>query len=189
MSIINGNEIRKGNVIRHDGGLWRVVDSIHTMPGKGGAFQQIKGKNLRDGTKLDVRFRSSEGVDAVSLEQRDFQFLFENGDMLTFMDLETYDQIDISRELVGDPAAYLQDGMKVQVETFEDEVLGVQLPTSVVLEIVDTEPTMKGQTATSSYKPAILSNGVRVMIPPFVDKGAKIVVNTADNTYVKRAEA
>jgi elongation factor P len=186
---INGNEIRIGNVIEHDGGLWRAVKTFHTMPGKGGAFLQVELRNLRNGTKLNERFRSSESVERVSLDQMDFQYLYENGDLLTFMDLETYEQIEIPRELVGDAAVYLEDGMKVVVESYEGEPIGVTLPDTVVLEIVETEPTVKGQTATSSYKPAKLSNGVRVLVPPFVESGAKIVVNTADNTYVKRAEA
>jgi elongation factor P len=186
---INGNEIRIGYVIEHNGGLWRAVKTFHTMPGKGGAFLQAELRNLRDGTKLNERFRSSESVERVSLDQRDFQYLYENGDLLTFMDLETYEQIDISRDLVGDAAVYLQDGMKVIVESYEEEPIGVTLPDHVVLEIVETEPTVKGQTATSSYKPAMLSNGVRVLVPPFVESGTKIVVNTADSTYVKRAEA
>lgn len=186
---INGNEIRIGNVIEHDGGLWRAVKTFHTMPGKGGAFLQVELRNLRNGTKLNERFRSSESVERVSLDQMDFQYLYANGDMLTFMDLETYEQIEIPRELVGEAAVYLEDGMKVVVESYEGEPIGVTLPDTVVLEIVETEPTVKGQTATSSYKPAKLSNGVRVLVPPFVESGAKIVVNTADNTYVKRAEA
>lgn len=186
---INGNEIRIGNVIEHDGGIWRAVKTFHTMPGKGGAFLQVELRNLRTGTKLNERFRSSESVERVSLDQRDFQFLFADGDSLTFMDMETYDQVVIARELIGDAAVYLQDGMQVLVESYEGEPIGVSLPDTVILEIVDTEPTVKGQTATSSYKPAIMSNGVRVMVPPFVASGTKIVVNTADNTYVTRAEA
>ena len=185
---ISGNEIRIGNVIEHNGGLWRAVKTFHTMPGKGGAFLQVELRNLRDGTKLNERFRSAETVERVSLDQRDFQFLYENGDFLTFMDLETYEQIDIPRDLVGEVAVYLQDGMKVLVESFEGEPIGVSLPDTVVLEVVETEPTVKGQTATSSYKPAKMSNGVRVMVPPFIGNGDRLIVNTADSTYVKRAE-
>ncbi len=185
---INGNEIRIGNVIEHKNGLWVAVKTAHTMPGKGGAFLQVELKNLRDGTKLNERFRSSESVERVRLDQKDFQYLYENGEMLTFMDLESFEQIDISRELVGEPAVFLQDGMQVMVESYEGEPIGITLPDTVTLEIIETEPTVKGQTATSSYKPAKMENGVRVMVPPFVDQGAKIVVNTADSTYVKRAE-
>lgn len=186
---INGNEIRIGNVIEHDGGIWRAVKTFHTMPGKGGAFLQVELRNLRTGTKLNERFRSSESVERVSLDQRDFQFLFADGNLLTFMDMETYEQTAIARELIGDAAVYLQDGMQVLVESYEGEPIGVSLPDTVILEIVDTEPTVKGQTATSSYKPAIMSNGVRVLVPPFVTSGTKIVVNTADSTYVTRAES
>ena len=185
---INGNEIRPGNVIQHNNGLWVAVKTNAVKPGKGGAFNQVELKNLVDGSKLNERFRASETVERVRLEQKDYQFLYESGDMLTFMDTETYDQIELQAEFVGDRKAFLQDGMQVTVESHEGKPLGITLPEHVTLEVTETEPTVKGQTAASSYKPAIMDNGLRVMVPPFVDVGQKIVVSTADVEYVKRAD-
>jgi elongation factor P len=185
---INGNEIRPGYVIQHKGGLWAAIKTQHVKPGKGGAFAQVELKNLVDGTKLNERFRSSETVERVRLEQKDYQYLYADGDMLVFMDSETYDQIQLSGEFVGDRAAYLQDGMIVTVESFEGRPLTISLPEQVTLAITETEPTVKGQTAASSYKPAILENGLRVMVPPFVGTGERIVVDTSESTYVRRAD-
>jgi elongation factor P len=185
---INGNEIRPGYVIQHKGGLWAAIKTQHVKPGKGGAFAQVELKNLVDGTKLNERFRSSETVERVRLEQKDYQYLYAEGDMLVFMDSETYDQIQLSGEFVGDRAAYLQDGMIVTVESFEGRPLTISLPEQVTLAITETEPTVKGQTAASSYKPAILENGLRVMVPPFVGTGERIVVDTSESTYVRRAD-
>jgi len=185
---INGNEIRPGNVITHKGGLWAAVKVQHVKPGKGGAFAQVELKNLIDNTKLNERFRSAETVERVRLEQRDYQFLFADGDMLAFMDLESYEQIELSAEFLGERASFLQDGMKVIVESHEGKHIGVQLPDQVTLEITDTEPVVKGQTATSSYKPAALENGLRVMVPPFISAGDKIIVDTNEVTYIKRAD-
>lgn len=186
---INGNEIRPGNVIEHKGGLWAAVKVQSVKPGKGGAYAQVELKNLIDGTKLNERFRSSESVERVRVDTKDFQFLFQSEDMLTFMDNETYEQIELSAEFVGERAAFLQDGMAVTLELYEDKPIGINLPEQVTLEVTETEPTIKGQTAASSYKPALLENGVRTMVPPFVGVGEKIVVDTNEVTYVKRAES
>ncbi|GAB4130657.1 MAG: elongation factor P [Rhodothalassiaceae bacterium] len=185
---IDGNAIRPGNVIEHKGGLWRAVKIQHTQPGKGGAYLQVELKNLRDGTKLNERFRSSERVERVRLEQRAYQFLFHEGDMFTFMDLETYEQIAIPEEDIGEQAVYLQDGMSVDLDMYEGAPLGVHLPEHVELVVAETEPVVKGQTASSSYKPARMENGVRVMVPPFVNSGDRIVVATEDSSYVRRAD-
>lgn len=185
---INGNAIRPGNVIEHKGGLWRAVKIQHTQPGKGGAYLQVELKNLRDGTKLNERFRSSETVERARLEQKPYQYLYADGDLLTFMDTSTYEQIAMNRDLVGDPAVYLQDGMEVSVEFFEEEPLGVALPEQVVLQITEADAVVKGQTASSSYKPAMLENGVRVMVPPHIEAGTRVVISTADSEYVKRAD-
>ena len=185
---INGNAIRPGNVVEHKNGLWVAVKIQHTQPGKGGAYLQVELKNLRDGTKLNERFRSSETVEKVRLEQKDYQFLFEDGDLLTFMDNDTYEQVSLAKELVRDKAQFLQEGMALQIEFYEDEPLNVLLPEHITLEITETEPTVKGQTAASSYKPAILENGMRIMVPPFCGSGEKIVVNTETSEYAKRAE-
>ncbi len=185
---IDGNAIRPGNVIEHKGGLWRAVKIQHTQPGKGGAYLQVELKNLKDSTKLNERFRSSEKVERVRLEQKDFQFLFADGDMLTFMNTETYDQIAIAAEDVGDDAVFLQDGMMVVVEFYEDTPLGVSLPEKVTLEVTETEPVIKGQTASSSYKPALLENGLRIGVPPFVSAGDRVIVSTAEREYTGRAD-
>ncbi len=185
---INGNEIRPGNVIQHKGGLWVAVKIQAVKPGKGGAFAQVELKNLIDGSKLNERFRASETVERVRLEQKDHQFLYADGDMLTFMDVETYDQIQLPKDFVGERAAFLQDGMTVVVESHEGKPIGVSLPDQVALEVVEAEAVVKGQTAASSNKPAILENGVRVMVPPFIGVGEKIIVDTNEITYVKRAD-
>jgi|TARA_B110000196_G_scaffold171309_1_gene147088 elongation factor P len=185
---INGNAIRPGNVVEHKGSLWRAVKIAHTQPGKGGAYLQVELRNLRDGRKLNERFRASENVERVRLDQKEYQFLFGNGVSYTFMDAETYEQVELNSEQLGEQAAYLQDGMTVTVESHEDAVLGVSLPEQVILGVTDTEPVLKGQTATASYKPAVLENGVRSSVPPFVGVGDKIVINTEDGTYVKRAD-
>ena len=185
---IDGNNIRPGNVIEHKGGLWRAVKTSHTQPGKGGAYLQVELKNLRDGTKLNERFRASAKVEKVRLEQRSYQFLFADGDMYTFMDGETYEQIAISAEDIGDATVFLQDGMAVKIEFHDESPLGVALPDKVVLEVAETEPVIKGQTVSSSYKPATLENGIRVGVPPFVKQGDKILVSTEEREYVSRAE-
>ncbi len=185
---INGNEIRPGNVVEHNGGLWVAVKCQSVKPGKGGAFNQVELKNLRDSTKLNERFRASEKVERIRLEQKDYQFLYKTDDMLTFMDLETYEQIDIPEDFIGERAVYLQDGMTVVVESYEEEPIGVALPEQVILEVTETEPTVKGQTAASSYKPAIMDNGMRLMVPPFISVGEKVVVQTEDSTYLRRAD-
>ena len=188
MPKINGNEIRPGNVLEHNGGLWAAVKVDHVKPGKGGAFAQVEMRNLRNGSKLNERFRSADKVERVRLEQRDMQFLFEADGQLTFMDAETFDQVTVDAELLGERRAFLQDGMNVTVESFEGRPIGVSLPEQVVLEIAETEPTVKGQTASSSYKPAVLENGLRVMVPPHISGNVKIVVNTETLEYVKRAD-
>ncbi|MCE7998714.1 MAG: elongation factor P [Rhodobiaceae bacterium] len=185
---INGNEIRIGNVIEHKGGLWVAVKTQHVKPGKGGAFAQVELKNLVDNSKLNERFRSAETVEKIRLEQKDYQYLYEVDGMLTFMDTTTYDQIELQTDFVGERAAFLQDGMEVTVESHEGRPLGISLPDQVTLEVTETEPVVKGQTAASSNKPAMMENGVRVMVPPFVNTGDKIVVDTNEVTYVKRAE-
>ncbi len=184
---INGNEIKPGNVIEHNDGLWVAVKIGHVKPGKGGAFAQVELKNLRNGSKLNERFRSADKVEKVRLEQKDQQFLYQSDDMLVFMDAETFEQIELPADLLGDRRPFLQDGMTVVIEYYESEALNMSLPEKVVCEIEETEPVVKGQTAANSYKPAVLDNGVRVMVPPFVGTGEKIVVNTETSEYVERA--
>ena len=184
---MNGNEIKPGNVIEHQGSLWVAVKTNAVKPGKGGAFNQVELKNLLNGSKLNARFRASETVERVRLEQKDFQYLYEQGDALVFMDNEYYEQIELQADFVGDRAAFLQDGMTVTLEMHEGKPIGIRLPDQVVLEIIEADPVVKGQTVSSSYKPAKMENGVRVMVPPFIEAGEKIVVDTTEITYVKRA--
>ena len=186
---ITGNSIKVGNVLDHEGRLWRAMKTQHVMPGKGGAFMQVELKDLKSGTKQNVRFRSNDTVEAVQLEWRDFQFLYKEGDMYFFMDTESYEQVAVAEDVIGEEQApYLLDGTMVKVERFEDQLIGITLPEHVTLEIVETDAVVKGQTAAPSYKPAMLSNGVRTSVPPFIDKGTRIVVATSDGHYVERAK-
>jgi len=189
VAAVSTNEVRVGNVILHQGGIWRAVKIAHVKPGKGGAFNQIELKNLITGSKLNERFRSEDKVDRVTLEQKDFQYLYEQGDALVFMDQTTYDQIELQKDWVGeDQVRFLHDGMIVTVEFHEERAIGIELPESVVLEVVETEPTVKGQTASSSYKPAKASNGMRIMIPPYMSAGERILVSTETGEYMRRAD-
>lgn len=185
---INGNEIKPGNVLQHQDTLWAAVKVQHVKPGKGGAFAQVEMKNLIDGRKLNERFRSEDKVERVRLEQKDFQFLYAQDDMLVFMDSDTYEQIELQSDFVGDRAAFLQDGMTVTLEMHDEKPIGINLPQFVTLEISEADAVVKGQTQSSSYKPAMLENGVRVLVPPFITAGEKIIVDTSEVTYVKRAD-
>ena len=187
MPKINGNEIRPGNVLEHQGGLWSAVKVDHVKPGKGGAFAQVEMRNLRNGSKLNERFRSADKVERVRLEQKDQQFLYESDGKLVFMDTETFDQVEIDTAMLGDRRPFLQDGMMVQVEYHDEEALSASVPQKVVCTVAETEPVVKGQTAANSFKPAVLDNGVRITIPPFVGEGEKVVVNTETMEYSERA--
>ena len=187
MPKINGNEIRPGNVLEHNGGLWAAVKVDHVKPGKGGAFAQVELRNLRNGSKLNERFRSADKVERVRLEQKDQQFLYQEGENLIFMDTETYEQIQLPVEILGERRPFLQDGMTITVEFHESEALNASLPQKVVCRVVETEPVVKGQTANNSFKPAVLDNGVKVMVPPFVGQDEEIVVNTETMDYAERA--
>jgi elongation factor P len=164
------------------------VKTNAVKPGKGGAYNQVELKNLIDGTKLNERFRSAETVEKVRLEQKDFTFLYEQDEALVFMDSESYEQLELQKDFVGDRAAFLQDGMTVTVELYEEKPIGISLPDQVTLEITEADPVVKGQTAASSYKPAVLENGVRVLVPPFISAGERIVVDTNEITYLRRAD-
>lgn len=185
---INGNAIRPGNIIEHKGRLMRAVKLQQVKPGKGGAFAQVELKDIRDGTKMNERFRADESVERVRLDQVDYQYLYADGDMLTFMHMTTYEQIELNADLVGEPLPFLQENMEVSIELYEEEPISVSLPESVVLEITEADAVVKGQTASSSYKPAMLENGVKIMVPPHIEAGTKVVVNTADGTYMERAK-
>lgn len=187
MPKIHGNEIRPGYILEHDGGLWTAVKVDHVKPGKGGAFAQVEMKNLRNGSKLNERFRSADKVERVRLEQKDQQFLYENDGMLVFMDQETYDQVELPSDILGDRRPFLQDGMVAVIEYFDEEALSARLPQKVTCKIAETEPVVKGQTAANSFKPAVLDNGIKIMVPPFVGQDEDVVVNTETMEYSERA--
>ncbi len=186
---INGNAIRPGNIISHQDRLWKAIKIAHTQPGKGGAYLQVELRDIKDGTKLNERFRSSETVERVSLTQKKFQYLYTDGQMYTFMDMQSYDQIELTAELIGeDNVIFLQENMEVEIEFFEEEPLGVALPPHMTFEVIEADAVVKGQTASSSYKPAKLENGARIMVPPHIEAGTRIVIHTEDKTYVERAK-
>ncbi len=185
---LNGNEIRPGMMIEYDGGLWIAVKSMAEKPGKGPAYNQVELKNIIDGRKLNNRFGSDERVERIRLEQKDFQYLYRQGDMLVFMDMDTYEQLELPAEFVGERTAFLQDGMKVTLDMHDERPINIKLPDQVVLQIVEADAVMKGQTAASSYKPAKLENGLRILVPPFVATGEKVLVDTNEITYIRRAD-
>ena len=180
--------LRKGNVMEYNGKLMLITGHEIMQPGKGASVIQVEMRDIRSGNKDNVRFRTQETVERVRLEQVEHQYLFNDGETYTFMNTESYEQVMVPKDIIGDPAVFLQDGMMVSIESYEGEPLGVQLPDSVTLEITEAEPVIKGQTATTSYKPAILENGARVMVPPHIEVGTRIVVKTEDGSYVERAK-
>jgi elongation factor P len=185
---INSNDIRVGNVIEHNSKLWIVAKTQHVQPGKGGAFMQVEMKGVLDGSKLNERFRAADVVEKVFLEETVCQFLYKDDDDLHLMNQDTFEQIQLPTSVLGDCIQFLSDDMLVTVCSHEGRPLSVSIPKTVVLTVVESEPVVKGQTATSSYKPAILSNGTKVMVPQHIDPGARIIVNTDDATYVERAK-
>lgn len=185
---MNVNSISIGNVIIYNGKYCLVTKREHVKPGKGGAFLQVEMKDIRTGTKLMNRFNTTDNVEKANMEDKSYQFQYMDGDNLALMDMETYEQISLTKNLVGDAFPFLQDGMDLVVEYCDNEPIRIRLPEKVTMAIESTETTIKGQTATASYKPAILENGVRVMVPPFITSEDKIIVRTEDSTYVERAK-
>ena len=185
---ISGVDIRPGNIIEYEGGIWKAVKIQHTQPGKGGAYMQVELKNLIDGRKNNVRFRSAETVERVRLDTKDFQFLYRDGDMLVFMDKDSYEQVSLPEDLLAEAGDFLQDGMDVVMELYNERPISVQLPDQVEATIVEADAVVKGQTASSSYKPAVLDNGVKVLVPPHITSGTRIVVDVYSREYVRRAD-
>jgi elongation factor P len=185
---IQANSIRGGMVIEHEGKQWSVLGIQILQPGKGGAFIQVEMRNVATGVKSQTRWRTQDTVERLEVREHDCQYLFKDGDAFTFMDSETYDQFTVPADILGERAAFLQDNMAVTVNFIEGKPVAVNLPQTVVLTVVEADPVVKGQTAASSYKPGVLENGLKVMIPPFVEAGTKIVVNTEDVSYVERAK-
>ncbi|MGE0108794.1 MAG: elongation factor P [Bdellovibrionales bacterium] len=185
---VDANTVRKGNVLEINGKLYVVTKNELIIPGKGNAVAQIEMKDVVTGVKMNERFRTQESVERVQLRDREMQYLFASEDGYTFMDQETYEQYEVAADVVGDQAVYLQDGMECVIQMYEEKPLSVELPAQVTLEITEADPVVKGQTASSSYKPAVLENGVRILVPPFIEAGTRVVVATADNSYVERAK-
>ena len=185
---VNGNTIKPGNVIEHKNGLWVATKTSHVKPGKGGAFAQIELKSLKDGSKLNERFRSSENVEKVILEETPYVFLYKENDSLIFMNNQTFEQISVNIDMIGDQAAFLQDGMNVIINTYNENPVSIIMPDNCIEEIVEADAVIKGQTVSSSFKPAILKNGVKVMVPGHIEVGTKIVVRPLDCTYVEKAK-
>ncbi|WFU21362.1 elongation factor P [Bradyrhizobium sp. CB1717] len=182
------SSIRKGNVIEQDGKLYVVVSAENIHPGKGTPVSQIEMRRISDGVKISERYKTTDQVEKATIEERNYTFLYEDGDGFHFMNPETYDQLQVSKDVVGDAAAYLQPDMTVKLSTHDVNVVSMALPQRVTLEVVETEPVTKGQTASSSYKPAVLSNGVRTTVPPHISVGTRIVVMTEDGSYSERAK-
>lgn len=182
------SSIRKGNVIEQDGKLYVVVTAENIHPGKGTPVSQIEMRRISDGVKISERYKTTDQVEKATIEERNFTFLYEDGEGFHFMNPETYDQVQVSKDVIGDSAAYLQESMTVKLSTHDVNVVSIALPQRVTLEVVETEPVTKGQTASSSYKPAILSNGVRTTVPPHIAVGTRIVVMTEDGSYSERAK-
>jgi elongation factor P len=185
---ISAIQIRPGTVLEENNKLWVVLKSEIYQPGKGASVVQVEMRDVRSNTKTNVRYRTQEMVERVRIDEGDFSFLFADGDVLTFMSQESFEQLIVPREIVGEPAQFLQDGMIVSIETYEGQPIAVALPDSVTMLITEADPVVKGQTASSSYKPAVLENGARVMVPPHIGAGTRIVVKTADSSYVERAK-
>jgi elongation factor P len=182
------NLIRAGQVLEHDGRRWTVLKQQIITPGKGGAFIQVEMRDLKTGNKTNERWRTADTVERLVTDNKEYTYSYTEGDNIVLMDPETFDQTVIPLELLGDQAAFLQDNMVLELDLVEGEPVAAHLPQMVTLEIVEADPVVKGQTASSSYKPAKLSNGVKTLVPPFVEAGERVVVRTEDGSYVERAK-
>lgn len=187
MRIIASN-VRKGNILEHEGQLYAVITAESFFPGKGTPTTQIDMRRISDGVKISLRYKTTEQVERAFVEDKDYSFLYQDAEGYHFMNQENYEQILVGDDVIGDQAKFLQENMVCILSMFDGKCVAIQLPARVTLEIVETEPVTKGQTASSSYKPAILSNGARVMVPPHITAGIRIVVQTADGAYVERAK-
>ena len=182
------SSLRKGNVVEEDGKLYVILTAENVHPGKGNSVTNVDMRRISDGVKVTQRWRTVEMVEKADVDERAYTFLYHDGEGFHFMNPETYEQITVGQDIVGDYAAYLTDGMEVFLQTFNDAAISIELPQRVTLEIVDTEPVVKGQTAASSFKPVVLSNGVKTMVPPHIGNGTRVVIMTADGSYVERAK-
>jgi elongation factor P len=182
------SSLRKGNVVEVDGKLYVIVTAENIHPGKGTPVTQLDMRRISDGVKVSERYRTTEQVERAFVEDREHTYLYHDSEGYHFMNPENYDQVAVPEDILGDQAVYLQEGMAVMLSVYNGTPIAIELPQRVTLEITETEPTMKGQTASSSYKPAILSNGARTMVPPHIAAGTRVVVMTADGSYVERAK-
>ena len=183
---ILGNEIKPGMLIEHKNDLWEVLKTQHVKPGKGGAFNQVELKSVKKGTKLNERFRSSDSIERAILDDKKFSFLYEDESSCHFMDQTNFEQIQINKSLLGEKSKLLRENMEVNVQFYDEQALSVDLPTSIECKIIATDAVVKGQTASSSYKPATLENGINIMVPPFINSGDKIILDTRTLEYVKK---
>ena len=181
------SSLRKGNVIDVDGRLYVVLTATNFHPGKGTPTTQIDMRRISDGVKVSERWRTTEQVEKATVDEREYDYLYSDGEGHHFMEPQTYEQLSVSDDVVGDARVFLKEGVKIFIKTFEGVAIAIELPQKVTLEITETEPVVKGQTASSSYKPAIVENGLRIMVPPHIGAGTKIIINTEDLSYVSRA--
>lgn len=183
------NLIRAGQVIEHEGRRWTVLKQQIITPGKGGAFIQVEMRDLKSGNKTNERWRTADTVERLMTDNKDYTYSYSDGTNLVLMDPETFEEVHIPADLMGDAAPFLQDQMTLTVDLVEGDPVAIHLPPTVVLEVTEADPVVKGQTASSSYKPAMLANGVKTQVPPFIESGERIVVRTDDGSYVERAKA
>ena len=187
---IDGNQIKIGNILEINSKLWRVTKTQHTQPGKGGAYLQVELKNIKDGTKSNERFRSSESIEKVRLEEKEYQYLYKDEYYYYFMNNETYEQINLNKEMVSElKEKLLIDNLIVMIESYQDKPISIKLPDTFDLKVVEADAVIKGQTATSSYKPALLENNLKTLVPPHIVVGDIIVINSSDGSYIKKSKS
>ena len=185
---VNGNSLKSGMIINHKGSIWKVITSQSVKPGKGGAFAQVELKNIKDNSKLNERFRSNEEVERLYSESANYLYSYRDDNTFHFMESNTFEQITLDKNILGELDLFLQDNMLVTIEFINGKPISIKLSENIIEEVVETEAVIKGQTAASSYKPAILSNGFKIMVPPHIESGTKIVISKNDFTYVEKAK-
>lgn len=185
---VNGNSLKSGMIINHKNSIWKVVSSQSVKPGKGGAFAQVELRNIKDNTKLNERFRSNEDVERLYVESKDYQYSYQEDETFHFMDKNTFELISIDKFLLGDSEMFLQDNMIVSIEFIDNKPVSLKLPENIVETVSETQAVIKGQTAASSFKPAILSNGFKIMVPAHIENGTRIVISTSSFTYIEKAK-
>ena len=186
---IDGNQIKVGNILEINSKLWRVNKTQHTQPGKGGAYIQVEMKELKNGTKMNERFRSSESVERAILEEKECQFLYQNNNQFIFMDNKSFEQIEIGRDIISeDQEKYLKEDDTIVVQIYENHPVAIELPDNIILEVIEADAVVKGQAAASSYKPAVLDRNIKTLVPQFIGVGDFIVISTVDSSYIEKAK-